>query len=106
MHGWKRSHPNPNRRMRTADLIDHLLNFAAPAFVVALLLAVMARFLIKKRPGTPALWAQAAINFIAGVTVLAAGLAYYGRDGMMMTYGALVLVCGTGQWWLSRVWRA
>ncbi len=91
--------------MTAPDLIDHLLNFVAPAFGVAVLLAVMARLLIKKRPVTPSLWVQAAINFFAGVLVLAAGLGYYGHDGMMMTYAALVVVCGTAQWWLSGAWR-
>lgn len=91
--------------MPALDLIVHLLNFVAPALVVAALLALASRFLIKKRPGTPGTWAQIAINFIAGVVVLVGGLVVYGRDGMMMTYAALVAVCGTGQWLLARAWR-
>ena len=42
-----------------------------------------------------------AINFAAGVAVLAGGLVYFGRDGMMATYLTLVLVCGTLQWLLG-----
>ncbi|RYF32261.1 MAG: hypothetical protein EOO26_11995 [Comamonadaceae bacterium] len=91
--------------MPASDLIAHLLNFVAPALFMALVLALATRFLMKRRAGAPALWAQAAINFIAGVGVLLAGLAFYGRDGMMMTYAALVVVCGTGQWLLARGWR-
>ncbi len=91
--------------MSVPDLVDHLLNFIAPAFFMAVTLAIATALLMKKRSGTPALWAQAAINFIAGVVVLAAGLAYFGRDGMIATYAALVFVCGTGQWLLSRGWR-
>ena len=91
--------------MPASDLIVHLLNFVAPAFFMAVLLAFATRFLMKKRAGAPALWAQAAINFIAGVAVLAGGLVFYGRDGMMMTYAGLVAVCGTGQWLLARGWR-
>jgi len=36
-----------------------------------------------------------------GVAVLAAGLAYWGRDGKMLTYAALVLVVGTAAAWLQ-----
>ena len=36
-----------------------------------------------------------------GVVVLAAGLAYWGRDGKMLTYAALVLVVGTAAAWLQ-----
>ena len=43
--------------------------------------------------------------FAAGVAVLAAGLAVFGRDGMMATYAALVVVCGTVQWLAMRGWR-
>ncbi len=88
--------------MPPLDLLDHLINFAAPAFFVALTLALASRLFKKKRPGRPGLWAQAAIVFIAGLLVLVAGLAYFGRDGMMATYAALVLVCGTAQWALGR----
>ena len=91
--------------MPASDLIVHLLNFVAPALFMALALALSTRLLMKKRAGAPALWAQIALNFIAGTAVLAAGLAYYGRDGMMMTYAALVAVCGTAQWLLARGWR-
>lgn len=84
--------------MLPLDLLNHLLNFAAPAFFVALLLVLATWPFKSKRPGTPAVWAQAAINFIAGLAVLAGGLAYFGRDGMMLTYAALVFVCGTVQW--------
>jgi hypothetical protein len=37
--------------------------------------------------------------------VLVAGLAWFGRDGRMATYVALVVVCGSAQWWLLRGWR-
>jgi len=39
---------------------------------------------------------------LAGVVVLFAGLAYFGRDGKIATYAALVLVQGTLVWWLRR----
>jgi hypothetical protein len=88
--------------MNALDLLNHLLNFAAPAFFVALLLVLVTRLFKKNRPGSIGLWAQIAIVFIAGLVVLGGGLAYFGRDGMMATYSALVLVCGTTQWAMLR----
>ena len=37
---------------------------------------------------------------LAGVVVLVAGLALFGRDGRMLTYAALVLAQGSLAWWL------
>ncbi len=82
-------------------LLDSLLNFVAPAFFIAMAMALATRFLMKRRGGVPGLWAQIAVNFLVGVAVLAAGLVTYGRDGMMWTYAALVVVCGTGQWLMA-----
>ena len=91
--------------MSALDLLIHLLNFAAPAFFVALLLALLFRLAMRKRSAATGLLAQLAVNFVAGLAVLAAGLWYFGRDGQMATYAALVAVCGTVQWWLLRGWR-
>lgn len=85
--------------------IDHLLNFVAPAFFMALILVLAARWLLRRQAGSPGFWAQLAINFIAGVAVLAIGLGYFGRDGKMATYAALVVVCGTVQWFLAGGYR-
>lgn len=91
--------------MSPFDLLNHLLNFAAPAFFVAATLALLAPFLLPRRPGGSGRWSQFAINFIAGMAVLGGGLAWFGRDGMMTTYVALVIVCGTCQWWLGGGWK-
>ena len=91
-------------------LINHLLNFIAPAAVVALLLLLLARLsfgLFKsKRPTAQVWWAQAAIIFVAGVVILAAGLISFGHDGKMLTYAALVLGAALCQWVLIRGWKA
>jgi hypothetical protein len=49
---------------------------------------------------------QAAINFTAGVAVLAVGLRYFGVDGKMATYAGLVAAVATAQWLSSRAWKA
>lgn len=91
--------------MSALDFLIHLLNFAAPAFFVALLLALLLRLAMHGRSAAVGFWKQLAINFVAGLAVLVAGLVYFGRDGRIATYAALVLVCGTVQWWLLRGWR-
>ncbi len=95
--------------MTPLDALFHLLNFTAPALALALSLPLLARILDRltdrKRAASLNLPAQAAINFAAGVTVLAAGLWFFGRDGKMATYAALVLVLASTQWGMGRGWR-
>ena len=90
-------------------LLDHILNFLAPAAALALLLVLLSRissrFLASKKPLTRSIYAQAAIIFIVNVLVLAAGLVLFGNDGKMATYAALVLASAVCQWVLWRGWR-
>lgn len=88
--------------MGIIDLILHLLNFCAPAAFVALLMALVAPRLMKKRPKVPVWRGQLAINFIVCLGVLLMGLVVFGRDGKMATYGALVVACASSQWWMLR----
>jgi hypothetical protein len=86
------------------DLLKHALGFAAPAFAVAVLVAAAGRWLLTRQ--SPLGWVGSiAINFLAGLAALGAGLWYYGRDGKMATYAALVLVVATAQWLAGRGWR-
>ncbi len=91
-------------------LTDHLLNFIAPAAVVALLLVwlgrVFGRFLVSKRPVNQSIWVQAAIIFIVNVVVLGAGLVFFGNDAKMATYAAMVLAAAVCQWVLFKAWKA
>jgi hypothetical protein len=84
------------------NALIHLLNFAAPALVLALSLPVLARFLGRfsgrKQAASLSLLAQVAINFVAGLVALMVGLWFFGRDGKMATYAALVLVLASTQW--------
>jgi hypothetical protein len=92
--------------MGPIDLLIHLLNLAAPAFAVALLVTVFARFMMPNKGPAPAFIARIAINFIACVVVTLAGLWFFGRDGKMLTYAAMVLAGATSQWVISRGWKA
>jgi len=88
--------------MAPLDLFNHLINFVAPAFAVGFISALLGRLSMRKAAGTPSWWLQGAINFIVGVAVLAGGLVYFGRDGKMATYAALVLACASSQWCMVR----
>ena len=91
-------------------LLDHILNFIAPAAVVALLLVLAARlfnrFLVSNKSSTQSIWAQAAIIFIVNVFVLVAGLVFFSNDGKMATYAAMVLAAALCQWVLFKGWKA
>ena len=88
--------------MGLLDRLIHLLNFFAPALAVALLLPLAARIFIKKTAEAPVLPAQIAINLVAGALVLSVGLWYFGHDGKMATYAAMLLAMASTQWWFTR----
>jgi hypothetical protein len=90
--------------MGPLDLLPHLLGFMAPAFFLALALPTAARWLLR-RPAPMAWWLQVAVVFAAGLLVLGAGLWWFGRDGKMATYAALVAVAASVQWLAMRAWR-
>jgi hypothetical protein len=91
--------------MGPLDQIYHLANFLAPAFVVGVVLAMAGTFFIINRAVAPGLITQAAINFVAGTVTLVLGLWFFGRDGKMASYAALVVVVATSQWAGGRGWR-
>lgn len=91
-------------------LANHLLNLVLPAAAVALLLVLASQVfggLFKsKRPVTQSWYAQAAIVFIANVAVLVAGLVFFGHDGKMLTYAAMVAGAALCQWVLLGAWKS
>ena len=91
--------------MATSDLLNHLLNFAAPAAFVAVLVMLLARVLVRRVPRATAWWVQLLLNFAVGLAVLVGGLWVYGVDGKMVTYAVLVLACASSQWIAAKAWR-
>ncbi len=87
--------------MTVLGLLGHLAGFVAPALAVALLLWILPRL---RRAGrtAPGGGLEFFMLAVAGIVVLLAGLVYFGRDGKMATYAALVLVQGSLAWWLRR----
>lgn len=91
--------------MGPIDLLTHLMGFVAPAGFLALALPLAARLALRRSKAAVPFWAQAGLVLLAGVTVLAAGLWWFGRDGKMATYAALVLAAASTQWLALRAWR-
>ena len=91
--------------MSFLGLLDHLLNFLAPALVVGLLVALAAHLMGRKTRPHHSWLKQAAINCVACGLALLAGLWFFGHDGKMATYAAMVLACGISQWVAAKGWR-
>ncbi|MDM7941150.1 MAG: hypothetical protein QUV35_00845 [Hydrogenophaga sp.] len=85
--------------MTLVSVLSHLAGFLAPALGVGALLWAALRLRRKQRPGYGTAL-QLSMLWIAGIVVLLVGLVYFGRDGKIATYGALVLAQGTVAWWL------
>jgi hypothetical protein len=83
------------------DVFWHLLNFFAPAFGVGLLTPLMAK-LLWRRGLSGVGWPQLAI-WATGCSalVLTLGLIYFGSDGKMATYGAMLVACALSLWWVG-----
>lgn len=92
--------------MGPLDIVNHLLNFVAPAAAMALVLVLLGRLVGSRSASAMAGWLRWAILFVVGVAVLLAGLVLWGRDGKMLTYAALVVACATCQWVLVRGWKS
>lgn len=72
---------------------------------MALVLAVGARCVWRKKAHLLPWYHMASVNALLGVLVLALGLVLLGQDGRMGTYAALVLAMGSCQWLMSGGWR-
>jgi hypothetical protein len=88
--------------MSVLAMVNHGLNFLAPALWLALLFPLLTRIIYRKRAVALSIKRQIALFFVVGALVLLIGLVVFGRDGKMLTYLALVLACATGQWALQR----
>lgn len=85
----------------------HLVNFILPAVFVGGLLAAFAPIAlrIKTKRARQQVMRQWLVNSLVGFAALALGLWFYGTDGKMMSYAALVLACGISQFVQLHAWR-
>jgi len=79
----------------------HLANFFAPALGMALFATLLAKLLwwrdLRDVPwGRLLVWGAGAAALVCIV-----GLVVFGRDGKMITYGAMVVACALGLWWVG-----
>ena len=91
--------------MGPVDIATHLLNFAAPALFLALLVPTCARLVGWGAAGRSSWWSHVAIDFVAGLVALGVGLVLFGRDGKMLTYAGMVVAVASAQWLAGRGWR-
>lgn len=92
--------------MDLLDLINHLLNFALPALVLAIVLPLSTRWTRIGRAAKARMTTQMLLHAALNVLVLAAGLWAFGHDGKMLSYLGMATVCATTQWLLLAPWRA
>jgi hypothetical protein len=85
--------------MGPLDAIWHLLNFAGPALGVGALSAAAAKLLWRRELEGVSWWRLAGFGVGGGLVALLGGLAVFGRDGTMATYGTLVLLSAVALWW-------
>ena len=79
------------------DFANHLLNFVAPAVFVGFFLALTAPVVLGVR-ANPGSWLGLGIlNSLAGGCALVGGLWFFGNDGKMGSYGAMLLACAISQ---------
>ena len=87
--------------MDPIDAFWHIMNFFAPAVVVGLLAPMLAK-LLWWRSLKGVSWARLSRWATGGsALMLIAGLVFFGRDGKMATYGAMVLGCALSLWWVG-----
>ena len=89
--------------MGPIDAAWHLLSFFAPAFGLALLAASAAKLVWRRELAGARWWRLAGWAFAACSATSVAGLVWFGRDGKMATYGAMVLACALALGWAGFV---
>jgi hypothetical protein len=88
--------------MDVLSLIVHVLNFSAPAVAVAAWITLISPLIWRSSSPWKAWKSRFVLNSLAGVLMLLLGFIWFGRDGKMISYAAMVLACATSQWLLTR----
>jgi hypothetical protein len=76
----------------------HLLNLVSPALVVGAIAASLSKLLWRRQLGAVSVLRLALWAVVAGATASLSGLVIAGGDGMMATYGAMVLCIACAIW--------
>jgi uncharacterized BrkB/YihY/UPF0761 family membrane protein len=91
--------------MRFLDIVFHLANFIAPALFLAAGMVLCERWVLRRRNIAMSWKRRVALYAAAGCAVLLLGLVLLGRDGKMLTYGALALTLALLSFTLQKAWQ-
>ncbi len=83
------------------DALNHFFNFFWPAVAMAVLVPALARLAFWKALRAQPLWPQIKRAGALNALVIVSGWLLTGRDGAMLTYGALVLSTALTVWWIG-----
>jgi hypothetical protein len=87
-------------------LLNHLVNFLAPAAVLALFMVLLTRIFYgsagQKKFAKTTLRRQFGVAFALNLTLSTAGLLLFGNDAKMLSYFAMALGSAVCQWRLVR----
>ena len=79
--------------MTALDALIHLANFVLPALLLGAIAALLTKLVWMRALKSVPLMRLAAWASGGALLALIGGLAIAGRDGAMLTYGAMVLAC-------------
>jgi hypothetical protein len=85
--------------MGLLDALWHLLNLFAAPLGVGVIAAVAAKLLWRRELAGVPLRRLAALGCGAAAVATLGGLIWFGRDGRIGTYVALVVACALALWW-------
>jgi hypothetical protein len=85
--------------MDALDALWHLANLFVPALGLGTLAAALAKLLWRRELAAVRWLRLAAPACAVCALVTLAGLVFFGRDGKMAMYGAMVLACAVTLWW-------
>ncbi len=89
--------------MSPLDALWHVLGLFLPALGTGLIAAAAAKWLFWRAELRRVRWLRlVAWAFGAGALALLGGLAIFGRDGRMGSYGAMVAASALALWWAGR----
>jgi hypothetical protein len=85
--------------MNPIEAFWHLLNLFVPALGLGALAAAATKLLWRGQTRGLAWWRLAGPACAAAAVATVGGLLFYGQDGRMGTYAAMVLVAALTLWW-------
>lgn len=85
--------------MEPLAFLNHLVNFFVPAVALGAMAAALAKLAWRADLASQAWWRMATLAAAANAVVTVAGLVWFGRDGRVATYAAMVLATAITLWW-------